>query len=62
MSKREEVKSDKKSIKISISKEFIKYCYKVDNFYDFERRVYFLSKFIERKVIQELNAHEVKKA
>lgn len=47
---------------IGISNAIIKYCYKADNFYDFEHRVYLLSKFIERKVIQELFIHETKKA
>lgn len=47
---------------ISISNGVVKYCFKADNFYDFERRVYLLSKFIERKLKKELNVHETKKA
>lgn len=66
MPKREAIyyhqKSDKKSIEISISNGIIKYCYKADNFYDFEHRVYLLSKFIKRKLKKELNTHETKKA
>lgn len=56
------IESDKTSIEISISNEVIKYCYKADNFYDFEHRVYLLSKFIETKIHKELKVHETKKA
>lgn len=47
---------------INISNNTIKYCYKADNIYDFERRLYFLSLIIEKKFIKELNVHETKKA
>lgn len=47
--------------KINISNNTIKYCYKSDNYYDFERRLYFLSLIIEKKFIKELNVHENKK-
>lgn len=53
------IESDKKSIEISISNSITKYCYKADNFYDFERRVYLLSKLMKKK---ELIVHESKKA
>ena len=48
--------------KINISNNTIKYCYKADNIYEFERRLYFLSLIIEKKFIKELNVHEAKKA
>ena len=41
--------------KISISNNIIKYCYKADNVYNFERRLYFLSLLIEKKFIKEMN-------
>lgn len=42
----------KYKIKINISNNTIKYCYKADNYYDFERRLYFLSLIIEKKIIK----------
>ena len=47
--------------KINISNNTIKYCYKVDNYYDFERRLYFLSLIIEKKIFEVMNS-ETKKA
>lgn len=56
------IESDKKSIEISISTDIIKYCYKADNFYDFDHRVYLLSKLMKKKLKEELIVHETKKA
>ena len=47
--------------KNNISNNIIKYCYKADNVYNFERRLYFLSLLIENKIIKEINKNEVKK-
>ncbi len=42
-------------ISVRINNNTIKYCYKADNVYNFERRLYFLSLLIEKKFIKEMN-------
>ena len=41
-----------KKVTFKISNEIIKYCYKANNYYDFDRRIYFLSLLIENKILK----------
>lgn len=45
---------------INISNNTIKYCYKADNYYGFERRLYFLSLIIEKKIFEVMNSEHKK--